>query len=151
MAITLGVDKVTTYEDALREVYYKLRPGDIPTLQIMEEYLHNMFFNPRFYDMTIVGRIRTNRKLGLSIDDSTTHLTTEDIIATIKYLVALRERGEGELDDIDHLGNRCVRLVGELMENQLYAGFSRIEKIVRERFRLQENAASLMPYDFLKC
>ncbi|MGD1997456.1 MAG: DNA-directed RNA polymerase subunit beta, partial [Candidatus Dependentiae bacterium] len=149
MALTLAQDKTTSYEDALREVYYKLRPGDIPTTQIMEEYIHNMFFNPRFYDMTLVGRIRTNRKLGLTIDEGTTHLTQEDVVATIKYLVGLRERGEGEMDDIDHLGNRCVRLVGELMENQLYSGFARIEKIVRERFRLQENAASLMPYDFL--
>jgi len=149
MALTLGVDKVSNYHDALREVYYRLRPGDIPTLQIMEEYIKNIFFNPRFYDMTLVGRIRTNRKLSLSITESTTHLTKDDILATIKYLIRLRECGEGELDDIDHLGNRCVRLVGELMENQLYTGFARIEKIVRERFRLQENAASLMPYDFL--
>jgi len=149
IALTIGQDKVTSYEEALREVYYRLRPGDIPTTQIMEEYINNMFFNPRFYDMTIVGRIRTNRKLGLSIDEGTTHLTKEDIIATIKYLVGLRERGEGELDDIDHLGNRCVRLVGELLESQMYTGFARIEKIIRERFRLQENAAALMPYDFL--
>ncbi len=149
MALTLGADKINNYADALREVYYRLRPGDIPTIQIMEEYIKNIFFNPRFYDMTLVGRIRTNRKLGLSIDETITYLTKEDIIATIKYLVRLRECGEGELDDIDHLGNRCVRLVGELMENQLYTGFARIEKIVRERFRLQENAAALMPYDFL--
>jgi len=149
MALTLGADKVNNYADALREVYYRLRPGDIPTVQIMEEYIKNIFFNPRFYDMTLVGRLRTNRKLGLNIAENITHLTKEDIIATIKYLVRLRERGEGELDDIDHLGNRCVRLVGELMENQLYLGFARIEKIVRERFRLQENAAAMMPYDFL--
>jgi len=149
MALTLAQDTAVSYEDALREVYYKLRPGDIPSLEIMEEYIQNMFFNSRFYDMTIVGRIRTNRKLGINIDHDTTHLTKEEIIATINYIVGLRERGEGEVDDIDHLGNRCVRLVGELMENQMYVGFARVEKIARERFRLQENAASLMPYDFL--
>lgn len=149
MAITLASDKIVSYEDALREVYYKLRPGDIPTFQIMEEYLNNILFNPRFYEMTVVGRIRTNRKLGLKTDESITHLTKEDIIETIRYLVGLRERGEGVLDDIDHLSNRGVRLVGELLENQMYSGFARIEKIIKERFRLQENPGSLMPYDFL--
>ena len=115
----------------------------------MGEDLANLFFNSRFYDLTIVGRIRTNRKLNLSTDESITHLTKEDIIATLKYLIGLKERGEGELNDIDHLGNRCIRLVGELLQNQLYIEFSRIERIVKERFRLQENYASLMPYDFL--
>ncbi len=78
-------------------------------------------------------------------------LTKEDIFATIKYLVNLRERGEGELDDIDHLGNRRVRLVGELLNNQVYVGFLRIERIVKERFRIQEMHGALMPQDFLKC
>lgn len=149
LALTFAQDQTATYEEALKEIYTKLKPGDIPTTKIMEEYIHNLFFNPRFYDLTIVGRIRSNRKLGLSIDESITHLTKEDIIATIKYLIGLKERGEGELDDIDHLGNRCVRLVGELLQSQLYVGFSRIERIVRERFRLQESYAALMPYDFL--
>lgn len=149
LALTFAHDANQTYEEALKEIYTKLKPGDIPTLKIMEEYLNNMFFNPRFYDLTIVGRIRTNRKLGLKVDEAITHLTKEDIIATVKYLLGLKERGEGELDDIDHLGNRCVRLVGELLQSQLYVGFARLERIVKERFRLQENYASLMPYDFL--
>ncbi len=149
IALTLAQDKVDNYEDALREVYYKLRPGDIPAINIIEEYIQNLFFNPRFYDMTIVGRIRTNRKLGLTTANEETILQMDDIIETIRYLVGIRERGEGELDDIDDLSNRCVRLVGELLENQMYAGFARIEKIVKERFRLQENATSMMPYDFL--
>lgn len=149
IALTFGQDTNITKEEALKDVYSKLKPGDVPTLKIMEEYIHDLFFNTRFYDLTIVGRIRTNRKLGLSIDKSITHLTKDDIIATVRYLIGLKERGEGELDDIDHLGNRCVRLVGELLQSQLYVGFSRIERIVRERFRLQESYAALMPYDFL--
>ncbi len=149
MALTFAHDSTSNHEEALREVYTKLKPGDIPTLKLMEEYISNLFFNQRFYDLTIVGRIRTNRKLALTIKESTTHLTKEDIIATLRYLISLKERGEGELDDIDHLGNRCVRLVGELLQGQLYVGFARIERIVKERFRLQENYASLMPYDFL--
>jgi DNA-directed RNA polymerase subunit beta len=149
IAVTFAHDKVASYEDALKEIYSKLRPGDIPTIKIMEEYFKNLFFDSRFYDLTVVGRIRINRKLGLSIDESITHLTKEDILATIKYLIGLKERGEGELDDIDHLGNRAVRLVGELLQGQLYSGLARVERIIRERFRLQENYAALMPYDFL--
>ena len=149
IAITFAHDKTSSYEEALKDVYSKLRPGDIPSIKIMEEYLNNLFFNSRFYDLTIVGRIRTNRKLNLSVDRAITHLTREDIFATIKYLIGLKERGEGELDDIDHLGNRAVRLVGELLQGQVYSGLLRIERIIKERFRLQENSASLMPYDFL--
>ncbi len=149
LALTFAQDHITKYEDALKELYGKLKPGDIPTLTAMQEHVQNLFFNPRFYDLTIVGRIRTNRKLGLTISEATSHLTKDDIIATIRYLIALKERGEGELDDIDHLSNRAVRLVGELLQGQLYVGFARIERIVKERFRLQENYVALMPYDFL--
>ena len=149
IALTYTHDQISTYEDALKDIYTKLKPGDVPSLKVMEEYINNLFFNPRFYDLTNVGRIRTNRKLGLSIDEAITHLTKEDIITTIKYLIGLKERGDGELDDIDHLGNRCVRLVGELLQSQLYVGFARVERIARERFRLQENYSALMPYDFL--
>lgn len=149
MALTFAHDQTTSNDEALKEVYTKLKPGDVPTLKVMSEYVGNLFFNSRFYDLTIVGRIRTNRKLGLSINESVTSLTKEDIIATLRYLIGLKERGEGELDDVDHLGNRCVRLVGELLQSQLYIGFARIERIVKERFRLQENYAALMPYDFL--
>jgi DNA-directed RNA polymerase subunit beta len=149
IAITLAQDAVSSREDGLKEIYCKLRAGDVPSLEIMEEFFQNLFFNSRFYDLTVVGRIRTNRKLNQPVDESITHLTREDIISTMKYLVGLKERGEGELDDIDHLGNRCVRLVGELLQSQFYVGLARIERIVKERFRLQENYAALMPYDFL--
>ncbi|KKP23901.1 MAG: DNA-directed RNA polymerase subunit beta [candidate division TM6 bacterium GW2011_GWF2_28_16] len=149
LAITFAHDKVNSKEDALKEIYTKLRPGDVPSSKIMEEFFHNLFFNSRFYDLTIVGRIRTNRKLGLNISHEVTHLTNDDIVATIKYLIGLKERGEGTLDDIDHLGNRAVRLVGELLQSQLYSGLAKVERIIKERFRLQDNYGVLMPYDFL--
>ncbi|MGC2310418.1 MAG: DNA-directed RNA polymerase subunit beta [Candidatus Babeliaceae bacterium] len=149
IAMTLTQDKCYTEEDALKEINQKLWPGEISSIQEIKEQLENLFFNGRLYDLTKVGRIRMNRKLGLTIDENVVILTKEDIFATIKYLVNLRERGEGELDDIDHLGNRRVRLVGELLTNQVYVGLLRIDRIVRERFRIQENHGVLMPQDFL--
>lgn len=146
---TLAHDKCMNQEDALREVHAKLWPGDSSSLKEVQESIENLIYNPRFYDLTRVGRVRLNRKLGLTIDEKITVLTREDLITTMRYLVNLRERGEGELDDIDHLGNRRVRLVGELLANQIYLGFLRIERIVRERFRMQEFHGALMPQDFL--
>ncbi|MBA3954014.1 DNA-directed RNA polymerase subunit beta [Candidatus Dependentiae bacterium] len=147
--LTLSQDKCYSEEDALREVHAKLWPGDTSSLREIKQRLEDLFFNSRLYDLTKVGRIRMNRKLDLQLNESITTLTLEDILATIKYLVNLRERGEGELDDIDHLGNRRVRLVGELLNNQVYVGLLRIERIVRERFRIQETHGALMPQDFL--
>ncbi len=149
IAMTLVQDSCHTQEEALKEVHSKLWPGDSSSLKEVKERFEGMLFNNRIYDLTRVGRIRMNRKLGLSIDENTLVLTRDDIIATIRYLVNLRERGEGELDDIDHLGNRRVRLVGELLNNQMYLGFVRIERIIRERFRMQEAHGALMPQDFL--
>lgn len=149
MAMTLTQDKCFTQEEALKEIHTKIWPGDSASLDEIKERLEAAFFNSKFYDLTKVGRIRMNRKLGLSVSEDLTVLTKEDIIATIRYLVNLRERGEGELDDIDHLGNRRVRLVGELLTNQVYLGFLRIERIIRERFRMQEPHGALMPQDFL--
>lgn len=149
MAMTLTQDRCFTRDEALKELNAKMWPGDSSSLKEIEERLENLFFNNRFYDLTKVGRIRMNRKLNLSSSVDNLVLTKDDIIATIRYLVNLRERGEGELDDIDHLGNRRVRLVGELLNNQMYLGFMRIERIVRERFRMQEAHGALMPQDFL--
>ncbi len=149
MAMTLAQDKCMSYEDALKDLSNKIWPGDSATVAEVEERFHNLFFNTRFYDLTRVGRSRMNRKLGLETSEEQLILEKQDIIATIRYLVNLRERGEGELDDIDHLGNRRVRLVGELLKNQMYLGFMRIERIVRERFRMQEAHGALMPQDFL--
>jgi len=123
--------------------------GDSSALREIRERFKNLFFNNRFYDLTRVGRVRINKKLDLSISEDTRTLTKDDIVAVIRYLVNLREKGEGELDDIDHLGNRRVRLVGELIANQMYLGFARIDRIVRERFRTQEMHGMLMPQDFL--
>ncbi len=149
ISATLVQDKCYTEEDALRELHAKIWPGDSASLKEIRERLVNLLFDSRLYDLTRVGRIRINRKLGLSIAKDVTVLTKEDIVATIRYLVNLRELGEGELDDIDHLGNRRVRLVGELLNNQMYLGFTRIERIVRERCRMQEVHSALMPQDFL--
>ncbi len=149
IAITLTQDSCRSYDDALKEVHSKLWPGDSSSLKEVKERFEGLFFNGRYYDLAPVGRIRMNRRLGLQVDESTTILTKEDIIATIRYLVNLRERGEGVLDDIDHLGNRRVRLVGELLNNQMYIGFTRIERIVRERFRMQDAHGTAMPQDFV--
>jgi DNA-directed RNA polymerase subunit beta len=147
--LTLAQDRCYSQDDALREVYMKIYPGDSSSSEEMKARLEGLFFDSRLYDLTKVGRIRMNRKLGLMVSEDIVTLTKEDIFATIKYLVDLRERGEGEIDDIDHLGNRRVRLVGELLNNQVYLGLLRIERIVRERFRLQENHGALMPQEFL--
>lgn len=149
IALTLSQDKNLTQEEALREVHSKIWPGDSSSLTEVRDRLANMFFDSKYYDLTKVGRIRLNRKLNLNVNQDITTLNLEDIVGTIKYLVNLREKGEGELDDIDHLGNRRVRLVGELLNNQIYNGLLKIEKIIRERFRVQEFHAALMPQDFL--
>ena len=149
IALTLAHDHCMTQEQALKDLHHKVWPGDSASIKDVLQRLENMLFSPRVYDLTKVGRLRMNRKLGLDISVDTTTLTVEDVVATVRYLVNMRERGEGELDDIDHLGNRRVRLVGELLSNQFYVGFSRIERIVRERFRVQDLNASLMPQDFL--
>lgn len=149
VGLTLAQDRNTTQDEALKELHSKVWPGDSASIKEIKERLDNLLFNNRFYDLTRVGRIRINRKLGLDVSEETLALTKDDIVASLRYLVNLRERGEGELDDIDHLGNRRVRLVGELLNNQMYVGFMRIDRIVRERFRMQEAHSGLMPQDFL--
>ena len=131
IATTLAQDQCETEIEALKYLHAKVWPGDNSSVEEVRERLENMFFTGRYYDLTRVGRIRINRKLCLNIDETISTLTREDVVATIQYLVGLRERAEGELDDIDHLGNRRVRLVGELLSNQVYLGFLRIERIVR--------------------
>jgi len=149
IALTLSHDQSMTQEQALKELHHKVWPGDSASIKDLLQRLETMLFSSRVYDLTKVGRLRMNRKLSLDVPVDVMTLTLEDIVATVRYLVNMRERGEGELDDIDHLGNRRVRLVGELLSNQFYVGFSRIERIVRERFRVQDPNASLAPQDFL--
>jgi DNA-directed RNA polymerase subunit beta len=149
VAMTLMQDRSYTKEDALKDLHAKVWPGDSSSLKEIEERLEGMLFSSRLYDLTRVGRIRMNRKLGTQVAEDTHVLTREDIYATVRYLINLRELGEGELDDIDHLGNRRVRLVGELLTNQIYIGFLRIERIIRERFRTQDTHTGLMPQDLL--
>ncbi len=149
MALTLMHDRCLSQDEALHDLHAKIWPGDSASLTEVKERLERQFFSNRYYDLTRVGRIRLNMKLGLNIDESQTALTYEDILGTIRYIIALRERGIGELDDIDHLGNRRVRLVGELLSNQIYTGLARMERIAKERFRMQEVQSALMPQDFL--
>ncbi|NBV41056.1 DNA-directed RNA polymerase subunit beta, partial [bacterium] len=149
IALTLAHDSVTNQNDALHEIHVKIWPGDSASLEEIKERLERQFFSDRYYDLTKVGRVRLNSKLGLQVGENVTCLVREDILGTIRYLINLREKGEGELDDIDHLGNRRVRLVGELLANQIYSGLARIERIAKERFRMQETHTALMPQDFL--
>ncbi len=146
---TLALDQVSDVAVAAKEVYNRIKPGDVPGLKVMEDYIRSMFFSPKYYDLTAVGRLRINRKFGLNAPMENVALSLEDILATIKYLINLQEKGEGEVDDIDELSNRCVRLVDELLQGQVYLGFSRIEKIAREKLRLVEGNVSYMPYDFI--
>jgi DNA-directed RNA polymerase subunit beta len=149
MAVTLSHDPNRTIEDALRDLHAKVWPGDSSSIWEGKERLERQFFQDKYYDLTRVGRIRLNEKLGISVPEDVAALTRDDIVGVVRYLVNLRERGEGELDDIDHLGNRRVRLVGELLTNQMYVGLSRIDRIAKERFRMQELHGALMPQDFL--
>jgi DNA-directed RNA polymerase subunit beta len=149
IAISLAQDVCKSREDALHEIHAKVWPGDVPSITEVKERLDRQFFSSSYYDLAQVGRVRMNSKLGLSIPKDVTVLTMEDIFATVQYLINLREQNIGELDDIDHLGNRRVRLVGELLGNQVYSALSRIERIAKERFRMQEAHNALMPQDFL--
>lgn len=146
---TLALDSVTDSQVAAKEVYNKIKPGDSPGAKVIEDYVRAMFFNAKYYDLSAVGRVRLNRKFGENVPLDNLALSLKDIILTIKYLINLQENGEGNVDDIDDLSNRCVRLVDELLQNQVYLGFSRIEKIAREKLRMVESNITYMPYDFI--
>ncbi len=137
IASTLAHDSTQTPEDALREIYSRIRPGDPATEATTRTFFQKLFFDPARYDFAPVGRYKINRKLGLQTPQDVKTLTKEDVVATLQYLVKLRG-GEGVLDDIDHLGNRRVRAVGELLANQVRIGLVRMERTVRERMNFQE-------------
>lgn len=147
--LTLQQDKCLGLEAAAKEIYNKIYPGDTAPVKEMIEKINNIFFNSKFYDLSKVGRIKINRKLDLNTNEEITHLTKEDFISTIRYLIVLREQGIGEIDDIDNLSNRRIRLVGELLANQAYSGMLRIERIVKERFRMHDINKSITPYDLI--
>jgi DNA-directed RNA polymerase subunit beta len=130
-------------EEALMELYRKLRPGEPPTVSGGQQLLDSRFFDPKRYDLGKVGRYKLNRKLGLNVPDTVRVLTSQDILSAIDYLINL-EFDLGEIDDIDHLGNRRVRSVGELLQNQVRVGLNRLERIIRERMTVSD-AGSLTP------
>jgi len=144
---TLETDKVNTKEDALLEIYRKLRPGDPPTIEFAEALIHNMFFSPERYDLSRVGRLKINHRLSLDIPLDVSTLRRDDIIEVVKHLLELKD-GRGAGDDIDHLGNRRVRTVGELLENQFRMGLVRMEKAIKERLTFPE-METLMPHDLV--
>lgn len=144
---TLLLDKTDSREDALVKIFERLRPGEPPTLEASELLFNNLFFNDEKYDLSAVGRMKVNYKFGMDVPVENTVLTKEDIIKTVQYLVNLNN-GKGKVDDIDHLGNRRVRAVGELLENQFRVGLVRMERAVKERMAIQE-IDTMMPYDLV--
>ncbi len=144
---TLALDKAKTTEEALIEIYRRLRPSSPPTREIAESFFHNLFFNQDLYDLSEVGRYKINAKLHLDIDITNRALTKEDIICSVRHLVRLKDT-QGGVDDIDHLGNRRVRTVGELVENQYRMGLVRMERAIKERMTLQD-VETLMPHDLV--
>ncbi|ANJ27910.1 DNA-directed RNA polymerase subunit beta [Agromyces aureus] len=152
IALTLEKDNILTKEEALKDIYRKLRPGEQVAAEAARALLDNFYFNPKRYDLAKVGRYKINTKLGLEAPLTDSVLTVEDIVATIKYLVALhderttlpgRRNGQAielrlDVDDIDNFGNRRIRAVGELIQNQVRTGLSRMERVVRERMTTQD-------------
>ena len=144
---TLVIDKIESKEEAIVEIYRRLRSGDPPTWDAARQHFENLFFNEDRYDLSRVGRHKLNHKLGLNVDLKRTTLTREDILQVVKYLIDLKNN-KGVVDDIDHLGNRRVRAVGELLENQYRVGLDRMGKAIKERMSLSELEA-LMPNDLI--
>ena len=136
---TLERDTALTREDALIEIYRRLRPGEPPTVDASRSLLEGLLFNPQRYDLARVGRYKVNKKLNLTTEEEVTVLTDEDIVATLRYLLSLAVGEQGfKVDDIDHFGNRRIRTVGELVANQFRIGMSRMERVVRERMSSQD-------------
>ena len=144
---TLLTDKVNTQEAALIEIYRKLRPGEPPTINAAKELFNGLFFDSKRYDLSPVGRLKLNKRLGLDIPLDTRVLTDKDLVEIVRYLLALRT-GKGEVDDIDHLGNRRIRGVGELLENQFRIGLVRMERTIKEKMSLAE-LETAMPHDLI--
>ncbi|MBO0905352.1 DNA-directed RNA polymerase subunit beta [Jiella sonneratiae] len=144
---TLAADKNETRQDALFDIYRVMRPGEPPTMETAEAMFHSLFFDAERYDLSAVGRVKMNMRLEVNAEDTVRVLRKEDIIAVVRTLVDLRD-GRGEIDDIDNLGNRRVRSVGELMENQYRVGLLRMERAIKERMSSVE-VDTVMPQDLI--
>jgi DNA-directed RNA polymerase subunit beta len=144
---TLNIDKNANAQEALMDIYRVMRPGEPPTVEAAEKLFHQMFFDSERYDLSAVGRVKMNMRLDLQVEDTMRVLRREDILEVVKTLVGLRD-GRGEIDDIDHLGNRRVRSVGELMENQYRVGLLRMERAIKERMS-SVDIDTVMPQDLI--
>jgi DNA-directed RNA polymerase beta subunit len=144
---TLLMDKTVDREKALIDIYKKLRPGEPPSMDAVVDLFNGLFFDTKRYDLSAVGRLKLNKRLGLEVPMTTRVLTEEDIIEIIRYLMVLRS-GRGQIDDIDHLGNRRIRSVGELLENQFRIGLIRMERTIKEKMTIGEMETA-MPHDLI--
>ncbi len=147
LRLTLAQDKLGTPEEAVIEIYRRLRPGDPPTQETATTFFNNLFFNAERYDLSKVGRLKLNHKLKIDVPLEQGTLRREDILEVVRYLMELKN-GNGQVDDIDHLGNRRVRAVGELVENQFRIGLVRMERAIKERMSLQD-IETLMPQELV--
>jgi DNA-directed RNA polymerase subunit beta len=145
---TLNADKNNSKEEAINDIYKVLRPGEPPTYDVAKEIFNNLFFTSVRYDLSDVGRVKLNSKLNLKCSNEVTILRNDDIIAIIQHMLDLRD-GKGEVDDIDHLGNRRVRSVGELVENQFRIGIIRMERVIKEKMSSLLEVESAMPQDLI--
>ena len=145
---TLNIDKNNTKDEGVSDIYKVLRPGEPPSPEIANEIFNNLFFKSERYDLSDVGRVKLNNKLHLDCNDNVTILRNDDIIAIIKHMLDLKD-GKGEVDDIDHLGNRRVRSVGELVENQFRIGILRMERVIKEKMSTFLEVESAMPQDLI--
>jgi DNA-directed RNA polymerase subunit beta len=144
---TLSKDSIDNQEEAWYAIYSLMRPGEPPNVQTAQEFFNNLFFNPKRYNLGKVGRYRINQRLGIDVPSDTTVLTPEDFVKITEYMLALYE-GEGYIDDIDHLGNRRVRLVEELLSEQLNIAFSRMARVIREKINLR-GSDSIVPQELV--
>ncbi len=144
---TLLQDRIRSPQDAILEIYRRLRPGDPPTVESATNFFNNLFFNPDRYDLSKVGRLKLNHRLKLNVPLEQGTLRKEDILEVVRYLMELKN-GNGSVDDIDHLGNRRVRAVGELVENHFRVGLVRMERAIKEKMSLQE-IETLMPQELI--
>jgi len=144
---TLAVDKTETKEDALMDIYRRLRPGNPATMEVAQDFIDHLFFRQTYYDLSRVGRLKMNHRLGVNTEINVKTLRKEDVLLTTATLIRLKDT-QGQVDDIDHLGNRRVRAVGELLENQYRIGLVRMERAIKEKMSMQEVDA-MMPHDLI--